>query len=147
MSFGLPVNSTGKIIYWSYSCVVSHFNHVQLLVTIWTVYSLPGSSVHGILQSRILEWVAVPFSRGSSWPRAQTLGLLHCRQILYHLSHQGCNPGGSCFRFSTQESEFCIPGVYRNTGCVAFVVYYKGHSSNMPAFPEIWFKFTVFPQI
>ena len=30
--------------------------------------SLPGSSVHGILQKRILEWVAVPFSRGSSWP-------------------------------------------------------------------------------
>ena len=29
-------------------------------------YSLPGSSVHGILQARILEWVAIPFSRGSS---------------------------------------------------------------------------------
>ena len=29
-------------------------------------YSLPHSSVHGILQARILEWVAVPFSRGSS---------------------------------------------------------------------------------
>ena len=33
---------------------------------------LPGSSVHRILQARILEWVAVPFSRGSSWPRSQT---------------------------------------------------------------------------
>ena len=32
-------------------------------------YSLPGSSVHGILQAKILEWVAVPFSRGSSQPR------------------------------------------------------------------------------
>ena len=31
--------------------------------------SSTGSSVHGILQARILEWVAVPFSRGSSWPR------------------------------------------------------------------------------
>ena len=29
-------------------------------------YSLPGSSVHGILQARVLEWVAVPVSRGSS---------------------------------------------------------------------------------
>ena len=29
-------------------------------------YSLPGSSVHGILQARILEWVAIPFSRGFS---------------------------------------------------------------------------------
>ena len=31
-----------------------------------------GSSVHGILQARILEWVAISFSRGSSWPRGQT---------------------------------------------------------------------------
>ena len=31
--------------------------------------SSPGSSVHGILQARILEWAAIPFSRGSSWPR------------------------------------------------------------------------------
>ena len=30
--------------------------------------SLPGSSVRGILQARILEWVAMPFPRGSSWP-------------------------------------------------------------------------------
>ena len=34
--------------------------------------SPPGSSVHGILQARILEWVFIPFSRGSSWPRDQT---------------------------------------------------------------------------
>ena len=34
--------------------------------------SLPGSSSHGILQARILEWVAIPFSRGSSQPRDQT---------------------------------------------------------------------------
>ena len=35
--------------------------------------SLPDSSVHGILQARILEWVAIPFSKGSSRPRDQTL--------------------------------------------------------------------------
>ena len=34
--------------------------------------SPPGSSVHGTLQARILEWIAIPFSRGSSWPRDQT---------------------------------------------------------------------------
>ena len=34
--------------------------------------SPPRSSVHGILQARILEWVAMPSSRGSSWPRDQT---------------------------------------------------------------------------
>ena len=37
------------------------------------LYSSPDSSVHGILQARILEWVAFPFSRRSSWPRDQTL--------------------------------------------------------------------------
>ena len=35
-------------------------------------YSLPGSFVQGILQARILECVAIPFSRGSSWPRDRT---------------------------------------------------------------------------
>ena len=34
--------------------------------------SLPGSSVHEILQARILEWIAISFYRGSSWPRDQT---------------------------------------------------------------------------
>ena len=34
--------------------------------------SLPGSSVHGILQARILEWIVMPFSRGSSQPRDRT---------------------------------------------------------------------------
>ena len=35
-------------------------------------YSSPDSSVHGMLQARILEWVAIPFPRGSSQPRNQT---------------------------------------------------------------------------
>ena len=51
--------------------------------------SLPGSSVHGILQARILEWVAIPFSRGSSQPRDGTRVSCIGRQILHHLSHQG----------------------------------------------------------
>ena len=34
--------------------------------------SLPGFSVHGILQARIMHWVTITFSRGSSWPRYQT---------------------------------------------------------------------------
>ena len=34
--------------------------------------SPPGSSVHGILQARILGWVAIPVSRGTSWPKNQT---------------------------------------------------------------------------
>ena len=49
---------------WSHS-VVSYF---------WDPMdcSLPGFSVHGIFQARVLEWVATSFSRGSSWPRDQT---------------------------------------------------------------------------
>ena len=46
-------------------------SHVQLFATPWTV-SPPGSSVHGILQAGILQWVAIPFSRGSSPSRGWT---------------------------------------------------------------------------
>ena len=46
-------------------------------------------TVHGILQARIQEWVAFPFFRGSSQPQGQKPGLLHCRWILYQLSHKG----------------------------------------------------------
>ena len=50
--------------------------------------SLPGSSVYGILQARILEWVAMLSSRGTSKPDDQNLiclHLLHCRWIPYPL--------------------------------------------------------------
>ena len=43
---------------------------------------------HGILQVRILEWVAIPFSRRIFPTQGLNSGLLHGRQILYHLSHQ-----------------------------------------------------------
>ena len=49
--------------------------------------SPPGSSVHRILQARILEWVVIPFSRGCSQPRDGTLiSCVSCigRQIIYH---------------------------------------------------------------
>ena len=46
-----------------------------------------GSSARGILQAGIPEWVAMPFSIFLT--QGLNLGLLHCRQILYHLSHQG----------------------------------------------------------
>ena len=55
-------------------------------------YKSPGSSVHGILQARILEWVAMPFSRGSSQPRDGTpVSYVSCigRQVLYHQLHPG----------------------------------------------------------
>ena len=54
--------------------------------------SPPGSSAHGILQARILEWVVISFSRGSSQPR-NLIGFSYVssigRRVLYHLCHLG----------------------------------------------------------
>ena len=46
--------------------------------------SLPGSSVYGSFQARILEWVAISSSKGSSQPEDRTCITCHVRQILYH---------------------------------------------------------------
>ena len=62
--------------------------------------SLPSSSVRGILQARILESVAIPFLQGILLNRGLNLGLLHCRQILYRLSHQESpNSISNCYYF------------------------------------------------
>ena len=53
--------------------------------------SLPGSSVHGIFQARILEWVAIPFSRGLSQSRGQTCVSCIGRWILYHSTWEAPN--------------------------------------------------------
>ena len=71
-----------------------HYYFISWVISCLTLcdpmdYSPPGSSVHGILQARILEWVAIPISRGIFSTRGLKPGLLQCRQILYHLSHQG----------------------------------------------------------
>ena len=66
-------------------------------------YNPPGSSVHGILLARILEWVAIPFSRGSSQYRYRNSDLLHCRQILYCLSQLLNLPVGAA------EERSCFP--------------------------------------
>ena len=59
--------------------------------------SLPGSLVHGLLQERILQWVAISSSRGSSWSRSWTyISCISCigRQILYqsHLTSSSALP-------------------------------------------------------
>ena len=51
-------------------------------------YNPLGSSVHGILQARTLEWVAHSFLQEILPTQGLNLGLLHCGQILYHLSHR-----------------------------------------------------------
>ena len=65
--------------------VLSHFNCVWLFATSWTV-ARQALFFHGILQAKILEWVAMPSSRASSWPRDQNrISYFSCigRQVLY----------------------------------------------------------------
>ena len=66
-------NSISWFIIFSYLqvCMLSHFCHVQLFATPWTVAHEAPLSM-GILWARILDWVAMPSSRGSSQPRDQT---------------------------------------------------------------------------
>ena len=65
---------------------LSHFSHVRLCKPIDC--SLPGFPVHGILQARILEWVASPFYRDLPDPGIKPLSLISpaCigRRVLYH---------------------------------------------------------------
>ena len=58
-------------------------------------YSPPGSSVHGIFQARVLEWVAISSSRESSWPRDQT-----------RVSCGSCLAGGFFTRSATRETTY-----------------------------------------
>ena len=64
----------------------------QLLSCVWLCNPMdcspPGSSVYGIIQARILEWVAIPFHQGIFPTQGSNLGLLNCRQILYLPSHK-----------------------------------------------------------
>jgi len=80
-----------KSIYTFQAYLQLHVCSVHLTLCNPMDYSPPSSSVHGIVQARILAWIAMPSSRGSPWPRDRTLGScpLHYRQILYPLSKLG----------------------------------------------------------
>ena len=73
---------------------------LQSCPTLWdpTDCSLPGSSVHGILQARVLECVAMPSSRGSSWPRDQTC-----------VSYEYFTTSTRVRIFGGDNSHFCFP--------------------------------------
>ena len=96
--------------------------------------SLPGSSVHGLLQAGILEWVATPSSRGSSWPSDQTQG-----------SYSSCIAGG-----------FFTPEPLRNPSLLyaeALFVIVKGEKTQqLPTSPsmerglsKLWYSHTMEP--
>ena len=75
---------------WFKECfkpTVQTCRHMKLLQSCLTLCnptncSPPGFSVHGILQARVLEWIAIPFSREIFLTLGLNLDLLHCRQIL-----------------------------------------------------------------
>ena len=77
------------IYIWNYIYIYIYTN---MLSRVWLFCDpmdccLPGSSVHGIFQARILKWFAISYSRGSSWPRNWNhVSCVSCigRQILYH---------------------------------------------------------------
>ena len=70
------------------ACLLSRFSHIQLCDLM--DQSLSGSSLQGILQARILEWVAMPSSRGSSQPRDWI-----------HVSYVSCITGGFITHWAT----------------------------------------------
>ena len=82
--------------FWKMSC---KFNtgtdfkvKVKVIQSCLTLCDPMDCTVHEILQARIPEWAAVPFSRGIFPTQGLNSGLPHCRWILYQLSHQG-SPG------------------------------------------------------
>ena len=82
-----------EIFFKHYVCVCV-FEWAQLCLILYNPRdcSLPGSSIPGLLQARILDCVAISSSRGSSQSRGGThVSCISCigRQILYHLSHLG----------------------------------------------------------
>ena len=91
-----------------------HTQTSQAFCEIWKVTlcnsmdcSLPGSSVHGILQGRILEWLAILLSRESSWPRDQTQVLCTACRFFYPLNHQG----RPLVVYTISNHHYCIPSV------------------------------------
>ena len=74
----------------------------QLCLLLWPMdCSQPGSSVHGIVQQEMLQWVAIPFSRGSSWPWDRTQGfhfavifftMLAIREVHFIFTHSIYSP-------------------------------------------------------
>ena len=74
--------------------ICTHAKSHQLCLTLCDPmdYRMPGSSVHGILQARVLQWFGMPSSSGSFWPRDWTLISYVSRiggQVLYHKHYLG----------------------------------------------------------
>ena len=115
---------------------------IQASPTLWDAidWSPSGSSIHGILQARTLEWVAMPSSRGSSRSRDQT-----------HISHGSCIAGGfftpeplgksfdyynyyfKIFCFHNLENSFSVPFQKQ-----ALWETKKKKNQNLPSIKPLW---------
>ena len=80
--------------------------------------SPPGSSVHGILQARILEWVPIPFSSGSSWPRDRT-GVSHITGRFFTVSVTREAPNNSILSVKNLDADDVI--IIVNTSTALFM--------------------------
>ena len=66
-------------------------------------------TVHGILQARMLAWVALPFFREIFPTQGLNPGLPHCRRIPYQLSHKGMLPKRCCYDLCKRLFCLCLP--------------------------------------
>ena len=97
LAFTHSLTCSSSLLYLSLQhllCACMHAKSLQQCLTLCDLMDcgLPDSSVHELLQERILEWLAMPSSRGSSQPSHQTcISYVSCigRRGLYHQSHLG----------------------------------------------------------
>ena len=123
----------------------------QSCPTLWDPMdcSLPGSSVHGIFQARILEWVAISFSRGSSRPRDRTPVSHIVGRRFYHLSHQGSLYETMSTQFRNWEQK-CM-GIYkhslvaRRAQCAVCLRQYVFYRIGTPDRVLTWFYYASVP--
>ena len=126
--------------------------HAQSLSRVWLWdpmdHSPPGSSVQGISQAKILEWVAISSSRRSSWPRDRTCNSCTGRRILYHWAAKEtwginiCFPHGilllPCAHFQLLQQHHCF--LLWPPGLLISVI-----TVNLQPIPSLWFSFHSIP--
>ena len=82
-----------------------------------TECSLPGSSIHGIFKARVLEWVAISFFKGSSWPRDRTqVSHIVGRCFTVWATRKVSNPFSVEINFFQHDS-IASNGIYQNYKC------------------------------
>ena len=108
---------------------------VSNALRLWTVShmgcSLPGSSVHGFLQARILKWVAISSSWGSSWPRDQTRVSCIGMQVLYLLATWEAlyiinNAKQNCFVYYSDSFQYWSWGILSVASCASLTYFPNG---------------------